>query len=73
MATPENRTNPHPGTLVLTRADVRRLLTMRECIDAVEDAFRRHAAAPTGPPGVIGTHVDGGGFHVKTAALHASR
>lgn len=70
MATPGNRTDPYHGTLVLTRADVRRLLTMRECIDAVEDAFRRHAAAPASPPGVIGTHVDGGGFHVKTAALH---
>lgn len=60
------------GTLVLTRPDVRRLLDMRACIDAVEDAFLQHARGRTIPPGVLGAHVEGGGFHVKTAGMLAS-
>ena len=56
-------------TLVLSRHDVRRLISMDECIDAVEDAFRDHALGRSISPGVLGTHVPGGGFHVKTAGL----
>lgn len=40
---------------------------MPDCIDAVEQAFIDHAAGRTIPPAVLGVHVDGGGFHVKTA------
>ena len=58
-------------TLVLTGRDVVQLLDMRACIDAVEHAFRLHAAGGTIPPGVLGTHVGGTGFHVKTAGLSA--
>ena len=58
-------------TLVLTRSDVASLLDMDACIAAVEAAFRAHAEGETLPPGVIGTHVPGGGFHVKTAGLAA--
>jgi len=69
--------SPSTNTLVLSRADVRQLLGMRECIDAVEDAFRRHAMGETIAPGVLGAHVEGGGFHVKTAgflgAAHGTR
>jgi alanine dehydrogenase len=57
------------GTVVLTRRDVTELLVMDDCIDAVERAFRLHAEGRTIPPGVLGAHVEGGGFHVKTAAL----
>jgi ornithine cyclodeaminase/alanine dehydrogenase-like protein (mu-crystallin family) len=60
------------ATIVLGRADVRRLLAIRECIDAVEHAFQLHAAGRTVAPGVLGAHVDGGGFHVKTAGLRPS-
>ena len=42
---------------------------MPECIAAVEAAFRRHAHGETIPPGVLGTHVHGGGFHVKAAGI----
>ncbi len=56
-------------TLILTREDVARLLRMPECIDAVECAFLRHARGETIPPGVLSTHVEGGGFHVKSAGL----
>ena len=59
-------------TLVLTRSDVEALLDMDACIAAVESAFRAHADGATLPPGVLGTHVPGGGFHVKTAGLATS-
>jgi alanine dehydrogenase len=57
------------STLVLTRRDVSRLLDMGECIAAVERAFALHATGATMAPGVLGSHVAGGGFHVKTAGL----
>ncbi len=60
-------------TLILTRHDVCRLMSMDECIDAVEDAFRYHAAGQSIAPGVLGTHVIRGGFHVKTAGLTGDR
>ena len=61
--------DPGRAVLILGRHDVTRLLDIRECIDAVEEAFRMHAARATVPPGVLGVHVPGGGFHVKTAGL----
>jgi ornithine cyclodeaminase/alanine dehydrogenase-like protein (mu-crystallin family) len=68
LADPER----HPReTLVLSRRDVARLLAPRDCIDVVERAFRMHAEGATIPPGVLGVHVAGGGFHVKTAGLAA--
>ena len=57
------------GTLIVRRDDVARLLGMRACIDAVERAFLRHARGEAVPPAVLGTHVEGGGFHVKTAGM----
>jgi ornithine cyclodeaminase/alanine dehydrogenase-like protein (mu-crystallin family) len=61
------------GTLLLTRTDVGALLGMQECIDAVEAAFRRHAEGKIPPPGILGMHVPGGGFHVKAASLPGAR
>jgi alanine dehydrogenase len=58
-----------PLTLVLTRQDVARLLGMAECIEAVEQVFRLHAAGVTIPPAVLGVHLVQGGFHIKTAGL----
>ncbi len=52
-------TRAHRGTLLLTRADVRELLDLGACIDAVEAAFRAHAEGSTLAPGVLGTHVAG--------------
>ena len=57
-------------TLLITRRDIASLLDMRTCIDAVEDALRTHADPATFSQGVLGTHVDAGGFHVKTAATN---
>ncbi len=56
-------------TLLLTRDDVRELLDVSSSIDAVEDAFRHHAAGATFGHGLLGTHVPGGGFHIKAAGL----
>jgi ornithine cyclodeaminase/alanine dehydrogenase-like protein (mu-crystallin family) len=49
------------------------LLTLEECIDAVEDAFRRHATGEAGAPGVLGIQVEDGSFHIKCAALALER
>jgi ornithine cyclodeaminase/alanine dehydrogenase-like protein (mu-crystallin family) len=46
---------------------------MSACIDAVAAAFLAHAEGRTLTPGVLGTHVAGGGFHVKTAGMTTSR
>jgi ornithine cyclodeaminase/alanine dehydrogenase-like protein (mu-crystallin family) len=61
------------GTLVLSRSDVAALLTLDDCIAAVEDAFRAYGHGRASPPGVLGLAGPAGGFHVKTAALAASR
>jgi alanine dehydrogenase len=63
---PQQQSEP---VLILTRADVRRLLTMEECIAAVEEAFRLYGQRATAPPGVMATHVAGGGFHLKAGAM----
>jgi len=61
------------NTLVLTRGDVARMLSVADCIDAVERAFRLHASGGAIPSGVLGVHIDNGGFHVKTAGLLEGR
>ena len=61
------------STRLLTRSDISRVLSMADCIDAVEAAFVAHAKGETISPGVLGTHVAGGGFHVKTAGMKTSR
>lgn len=50
--------------LILSAEDVRRLLTIEDCIAAVDEAFR----APRIGPASLSLHVDGGAFHVKAAA-----
>ena len=60
-------------TLILTRSDVQALLSIDACIDAVEEAFLAHARGHALESGVLGTHVDGGGFHVKTSGLSRGR
>ena len=62
------------GVLILTRGDVRELLDMRECIDAVERAFRLYGAGQVPAPAVASVQVPGGGFHVKAGVLpHGDR
>jgi alanine dehydrogenase len=60
-------------TVVLTRSDVAELLSLRECIEALEEAFRAQAAGRALAPGVLGLHLPEGGFHVKAAGLRRGR
>jgi alanine dehydrogenase len=61
------------ATRLLTQRDVARLVDLPSCIDAVEHAFRLHANGQALTPGVLGTHAEGGGFHVKAAGLVGER
>jgi alanine dehydrogenase len=63
---------PEP-LVVLSRRDVLDLLTLHDCIDAVEGAFRLHAEGRTLGPGVLGVPATGGGFHIKAAGLVGER
>jgi alanine dehydrogenase len=62
-----------PGTLLLSRREVAELLSLDDCIAAVEAAFRAHAEGRAIPPGVVSAAADGGAFHVKTAGLTAGQ
>jgi ornithine cyclodeaminase/alanine dehydrogenase-like protein (mu-crystallin family) len=59
--------------LLLSRADVERLLTPGVCIGAVEDAFRQYALGRVARPGILAMHAAEGGFHVKAGLLAADR
>ena len=60
---------PDHGTLILTRSDVRELLDVAECIEAVERAFRLHGTGEAPAPAVASVHVANGVFHVKAGML----
>lgn len=57
------------GTLILKRSEVASLLSLGECIGAVEEAFRLNEEGQSLPPGVLETLTDTGGFHIKAAGL----
>src|SRR5260370_16310383 len=59
--------------IVMSRCDVLDLLTLHDCIDAVEGAFRLHAEGRTLGPDVLGVPAAGGGFHIKAAGLVGER
>jgi alanine dehydrogenase len=58
---------------ILSRRQVFELLSLRECIAAVEEAFRLHADGRTLGPGVLGVPATRGGFHIKAAGLVGPR
>jgi ornithine cyclodeaminase/alanine dehydrogenase len=62
-----------PATLLLTGHDLRRFLSIDECIVAVETAFRLHGEGKTKQPGVLGVHASNGGFHIKAGVLELKR
>ena len=59
--------------IVLSRSEVLDLLTLPDCIGAVERAFRLHAEGRTLGPGVLGVPATDGGFHIKAAGLVGER
>jgi ornithine cyclodeaminase/alanine dehydrogenase-like protein (mu-crystallin family) len=60
-------------TLILCRSDITAVLTLDDCIAAMEDAWGKPNDGTTAPPGVLGVHLPSGGFHVKTAGLDRGR
>ncbi|HJQ25273.1 MAG TPA: ornithine cyclodeaminase family protein [Blastocatellia bacterium] len=61
------------GTLLLRRSDIAALLGIEECMAAVEQAFSLYAQGRTTPPGILGIHTAGGGFHIKAGLLELGR
>lgn len=61
------------NTLLLTSSEVIELLSIAECIDAVEEAFRLYAKGNAQPPKILGLHVEGGGFHIKAGLMSLGR
>ena len=55
--------------LLIGRAEVARLLTLAECMAAIEAAFASEAAGGILGPAVLGINAPGGGLHVKAAGL----
>jgi len=55
--------------LLLSRREVKELLTLEECIDAVEAAFRLRGEGKLPPPGILDVPAADGGFHIKAALL----
>src|SRR6267142_6928495 len=61
------------GTLLLTGRDVAALLSIEECMVAVERAFKLYGERKTQPPGILGVHARDGGFHIKAGLLELDR
>src|SRR5882724_8593209 len=61
------------GTMLLTRKDVASLLTIEECIAAIDRVFKLHGQGKTVPPGLHGVHAADGGFHIKAGLLDLDR
>jgi len=59
--------------LLLTPEDVRSLLSIDDCIVAVENAFRLYGEGKAAAPAVLSVHVATGGFHVKAGVLDLER
>jgi alanine dehydrogenase len=61
------------GTLLLRRSDVERLLSLRDCIDAVDEIFRLQGEGKIPAPGILGVKAPAGGLHVKAGLLPGDR
>ncbi|HLN98328.1 MAG TPA: ornithine cyclodeaminase family protein [Pyrinomonadaceae bacterium] len=61
------------GTLLVTGREVAALLTIEECMAAVEHAFKLYGEGRTQPPGILGVHARAGGFHIKAGLLELNR
>ena len=61
------------GTLLLAGRDIAALLTIEDCMTAVEQAFKLYGQGKTAPPGILGVHARAGGFHIKAGVLELNR
>jgi alanine dehydrogenase len=57
------------STLLLDRNDIASLLSLGDCIKAVEEAFRVHAEGKSLTPGLLHTDAPNGEFHVKAGGF----
>jgi len=58
------------GTLLLNRKDIASLVTLEDCIDAVEAAFRDHALGKSLGTGILHMDAPDGEFHIKAGGLN---
>ncbi len=56
-------------TLLLRQREIAALLSLEECIAAVERAFQLQGEGRLGPPGILGIPAMEGGFHIKAGLL----
>jgi len=61
------------GTRLLRRSDVEDLLSLRDCIDAVEEIFRLQGQGKIPAPRILGVRAPAGGLHVKAGLLPGDR
>jgi len=61
------------SALLFNRSDVQELLSLAECIDAVEKVFHRQGEGKIPPSGILGVRTQTGGLHVKTACLSGAK
>ena len=61
------------GTLLLSRGEVERLLSIEACIDAVENIFRLQGQGKVPAPGILGVKAAHGGLHVKAGLLPGAK
>jgi alanine dehydrogenase len=57
------------GTLLIKRHQVNALLSIEDCIEGVEQAFKLRALGQASAPGILGIHAKEGGFHTKAGIL----
>jgi alanine dehydrogenase len=62
-----------PELLILPPQEIAALLTIDDCIVAVEAAFRTLGEGKASPPAMLSIHVSGGGFHLKAGVLNLAR
>jgi alanine dehydrogenase len=62
-----------PPVLLLNGTTAAALLTLDDCITAVESAFAMHAQARSLSPALLHVDADGGEFHVKAGGLRGAR
>src|SRR3954452_12687014 len=60
-------------TLLLSRSEVAQLLSIPECIDAVEKIFRQLGEGKLPAPGILGIKSERGGLHIKAGLLPGDR
>ena len=61
------------ATLLLSRSQIAQLLSLEECIAAVEKVLRLQGEGRVPAPEILGLHTIQGGLHVKAALLDTNR